>query len=539
MNPASDDTEVQPLVGPSVAASNGELNRPSPPADIMDVGLSMVVSNGEMKQNGDSSQTAPAIHVQPQELQDNTAAHKSHIATSHNKRPREQDEDDDNDGDHPSKQPKPPKVKYAVLLGYVGKKYHGLQMHDQSKESGGRQLKTIESELLKALNLAGCVTDENSEHMRKIGISRSARTDKGVSACRNLLSVKIMKRLNELLPPEIRVWHLTRVTASFDARKSCEQRAYEYYMPSYVFSEPDPSSNFAARGGKCETNVLNSEGEVIGRVDETGIITYNEPATQTQSKVIYEVVEAKVKTDEELKLFRQRRAKPEELQAFKEIMTMYLGSRNFWNYTIGAKFTDASAVRHMLAIKVYDPEVITSPDGVDVEWVRIRIHGQSFQLHQIRKMMAMAILVVRTGTPVDVVKASFGTVRVTIPKAPGVGLLLDELFFIRYNGDRQGRRKQAGWGPIDYVPHKEEIEAFKREQVTPGMRQDEAENNTWEGWLKLIDRHSVWYLHYLNPQGKIIPSNAEWCPGTARCGDVAESKAIGSDSDLEGGACDA
>ena len=240
-------------------------------------------------------------------------------------------------------------------------------------------------------------------------------------------------------------------------------------MPTYVFSEPHPSSNFAARGGTCETPILNSEGQVIGKVDPMGTILYTtdssslasahgeaadrtitdiKPNAQRSNKVIYEPLDIKSRIGEELLQHRQRRATAEELQVFKDVMKMYIGTHNFWNYTAGAKYTDASATRHMLDIQVYDPEMVQSPSGVEVEWIKVLVHGQSFQLHQIRKMMgalfclfrtweeysyhvnfwaAMAILVVRTGTPISVVKTSFTKARVTIPKAPGVGLILNNV----------------------------------------------------------------------------------------------------------------
>ncbi|TPX38144.1 hypothetical protein SmJEL517_g00141 [Synchytrium microbalum] len=443
---------------------------------------------------------------------------------------RERDEDGEEGDDASNKQQKLAKHRYAILFGYNGKKYHGLQMHDVSADA--KELKTIESELLKAMHTARLVSDENAESMKKISISRSARTDKGVSACRNLIAVKIkseevaIKTVNELLPPEIRVWNLLRVVGSFDARRTCEQRSYEYFMPTYVFAAPHPSSNFELRGGRCETKIVNELGHVIGKVDGKGNFVedivpgaegiYKHLNTKTQKTLMYEPLDITPKTPEELLLHRQRRAAPEELAKFKEIMRAYLGTRNFWNYTVGTKFADASATRVMIEIEVNDPEVIKSPKGVEVEWIRIKIHGQSFQLHQIRKMMAMAILAVRTGTPTAIVLQSFSRKRVTIPKAPGVGLLLNSLFFNRYNADRANRRKQAGWAEIDYTQYDEKIESFKREHIHTAILADEEEKNTWEGWTRLIDRHSVCYLHYLNKEGEVLNNNTTWSPRHVR-----------------------
>ena len=62
---------------------------------------------------------------------------------------------------------------------------------------------------------------------------RCARTDKGVSAVGQLVSLKliitgpeIVDRINAELPPQIRVLGYTRVINSFDARHQCDRRRY-------------------------------------------------------------------------------------------------------------------------------------------------------------------------------------------------------------------------------------------------------------------------------------------------------------------------
>ena len=59
---------------------------------------------------------------------------------------------------------------------------------------------------------------------------------------------------------------------------------------------------------------------------------------------------------------------------------------------------DTSASRYMISTKVSDPFVIEG-----TEWVSIKIHGQSFMLHQIRKMIAMATMVVRLSLPSKII----------------------------------------------------------------------------------------------------------------------------------------
>lgn len=80
---------------------------------------------------------------------------------------------------------------------------------------------------------------------------------------------------------------------------------------------------------------------------------------------------------------------------------------------------------------------MSEPFYVDgMEWVRVLFHGQSFMLHQIRKMIGFAILAVKADVDASQVLPNlFGPTQVNIPKAPALGLLLDEPMFIAYNSD--------------------------------------------------------------------------------------------------------
>jgi tRNA pseudouridine38-40 synthase len=73
--------------------------------------------------------------------------------------------------------------------------------------------KTIEEDLFKALYNVGAVSKSNAGDPRKVQLMRAARTDKGVHASCNLVSLKmicqdpnLIEKLNHVLPPDIRVW---------------------------------------------------------------------------------------------------------------------------------------------------------------------------------------------------------------------------------------------------------------------------------------------------------------------------------------------
>ena len=98
-------------------------------------------------------------------------------------------------------------------------------------------MRTIEGVLFDALVRIGAVSSDNADDPTKVSLGRAARTDAGVHAAGNLVSLKLITQipgvpdvvaaLNNLLPPEIRVWGIVRVQNSFHART---------YAPFFLFT---------------------------------------------------------------------------------------------------------------------------------------------------------------------------------------------------------------------------------------------------------------------------------------------------------------
>lgn len=55
----------------------------------------------------------------------------------------------------------------------------------------------------------------------------------------------------------------------------------------------------------------------------------------------------------------------------------------------------------------------------------VYFQGQSFMLHQIRKMVGLVIAILRGHTDMSMMERAFGKDKVIIPTAPGLGLVLD------------------------------------------------------------------------------------------------------------------
>ncbi|KAG8797218.1 tRNA pseudouridine synthase 1, partial [Serendipita sp. 399] len=124
------------------------------------------------------------------------------------------------DSPSPSKPRLGPKRQCALLVSFCGSGYSGMQIQKDAK--------TIEGTIFNALVKVGSVSEDNSDDPAKVNIQRAARTDAGVHASRNIVSVKAIVELpgvtdlvgvlNKHLPEEIHIWDIVRTQNSFNAR---------------------------------------------------------------------------------------------------------------------------------------------------------------------------------------------------------------------------------------------------------------------------------------------------------------------------------
>lgn len=399
-----------------------------------------------------------------------------------------------------------PKKKVACMIGYCGTGYNGMQIQNNPG------VKTIEGELFRAFVAAGAISPENADDLKKNGFMRAARTDKGVHAAGNVISCKlivedegVLARINAELPGQIRVWGIERTNKSFDCRKMCSSRVYEYLLPTYTLLPPKPHTVLAdmvSRSRDDHPGVLRADPEgrqwwadTARAVGDAGV----SPAEVAAAQAAVELGSgggAKVATHTEtgelteagrlvkaVKAVENRRRRAytvsaERLALFRDAMACYEGSHNFHNFTVGKPFKDASARRYMKKTTVSEPFVIEG-----TEWVSIKIHGQSFMLHQIRKMIAMAVLVVRTGCPVSRIRDCFGPTKINIPKAPALGLLLENPVYEGYNG----MLEKFGYNRIDFAKYQLEMDAFKMKYIYDKIYGEEVRENTFYGFFGFID----------------------------------------------------
>lgn len=408
-----------------------------------------------------------------------------------------------------------PKRKVAVKFGYCGIGYSGLQINPG--------VKTIEGDIFDAFCTAGAVSKDNAVNPNKVGLQRAARTDRGVHAAGNLLSLKLIlqpdglqegetlvDKVNSLLPEFIRIWGVTRVQNGFNARQSCDSRMYEYLLPTYVFIPPKPGSTMH---------------EMLKRLRDEELAKLKESNPDADSTSLDEVIahpfwsahgtEHDFATDVAAK--KKYRLSETELERIRKIFAKFSGSHNFHNFTVGKEFRDRSCQRFMKTLTISPAKLIG-----DCEWVSIKLHGQSFMLHQIRKMVGLLVLVGRSGAGMGLVDECFGPARVHIPKAPGLGLLLEQPIFEAYNrrignnndkltrlmkkSDNPGLQDELREG-VGYKDHEDQMTKFKQAWIYDRITATEADTAEFAKWLNYLDVFQGPDFEYLNPKG-VIPAKA-------------------------------
>ncbi|EJW88677.1 RNA recognition domain-containing protein [Wuchereria bancrofti] len=192
--------------------------------------------------------------------------------------------------DEPVRKSRRKEYSYALLLAYQGKKYNGMQlciglnqcMRPLFYELGvcdvnvqywqylvQKDFPTIEGELFKAMAKCGYICENDVFSPVRFAFQRAARTDRSVSAARQMCSMRLAPenheyflktatdKLNAHLPEEIRVLGVRRAIRSFKAHKNCDKRTYSYTLPTYAFARANELTNSGFRMSETSMAELN------------------------------------------------------------------------------------------------------------------------------------------------------------------------------------------------------------------------------------------------------------------------------------------
>ena len=344
---------------------------------------------------------------------------------------------------------------------------------------------------------------------------RACRTDKGVHAAGQVVSLKILMKygsdtdkskiadivseLNDVLQNQMgigkkmEIFGIIKTASSFHAKDRADSRFYEYLLPTFVFRRQsrdeflklaEASANRTDVGfipGKPPKPEKGAESDV-----EDDEVTTAESETSFARPSI---------SQEELAEIQNYRVTEEDLEHFNKILSFYCGTKNFHNFTIGKAPTDASAQRHIKSFSAGKPFIVESKDPSlgSLEWIAVRVHGVSFMLHQIRKMIGLAVLAMRLDAyePTHLTKL-FGILfnsknKFNVPKAPALGLFLDRPLFEGYNKKFSQEEDRE---LVEFAAFEDRITDFKNEIVYPEIFEGEFKTREFCNWLKCLDDHA-------------------------------------------------
>jgi tRNA pseudouridine38-40 synthase len=362
---------------------------------------------------------------------------------------------------------------------------------------------------------AGLVSEENSVDPKKIGWMRSCRTDKGVHAAGQVVSFKMLMKhgsdtdktkmsavideLNDVLQNQMgigkkmEIFGIIKTASSFHAKDRADSRYYEYLLPSFVFTRQCREEFLKlAEASSVRTDVGGKPGKIPP--SRASSDSEAEEADDTLDSTPSEAQKIEL-TAEELKRISEYRVSDQDLERFNSILAYYCGTHNFHNFTIGKAPTDASAQRHIKTFEATRPFIVKSENEseLSLEWIAVRVHGMSFMMHQIRKMIGLAILAIRLDAYEPAHLSALFTrlfsskSKFNVPKAPALGLFLDHPLFEGYNrkfGKEETREL------MDFAPMEAVRTNFKNSIIYPEIFTGEFKTREFYNWLKCIDDHA-------------------------------------------------
>ena len=117
-------------------------------------------------------------------------------------------------------------------------------------------------------------------------------------------------------------------------------------------------------------------------------------------------------------------------------------------------------------------------------------------------ILGMTIAVVRGQASMDTIEKTWEAMRIDVPRAPGLGLVLDEIHYDRYNRRfaNDGIHESLTWENVE-----EDVEAFKQDFIFPEMISGEKDEKSMFEWLKVLPIHSFEQRHFENSESITTP----------------------------------
>eukprot|EP00245_Coleochaete_scutata_P005795 TRINITY_DN19662_c0_g2_i1.p1 TRINITY_DN19662_c0_g2~~TRINITY_DN19662_c0_g2_i1.p1 ORF type:complete len:250 (-),score=38.65 TRINITY_DN19662_c0_g2_i1:206-919(-) len=142
---------------------------------------------------------------------------------------------------------------------------------------------------------------------------------------------------------------------------------------------------------------------------------------------------------------------------------------------------DPASNRYILSFEASKPFT-----AYGTEFVRCTVIGQSFMLHQIRKMIGSVVAIMRGVASESVIDMAFCKDQfITVPMAPELGLFLDECLFASYN-----KRFCQTHQELSLRNVRKEVDLFKQNLVYKHIAETDRRDSVVPLWLKSLNERN-------------------------------------------------